>query len=111
MPTGSLPAHLNVTPFFQSDPPTWLIACVDAPVVTRTQSAGDPSRVRNETVTTIVVAVVPLRGATAASDNRVGPEPAQAGATAANSSATETTAAATTARWRAVGLESVWGLG
>jgi hypothetical protein len=63
------------------------------------------------TVTTIVVDGVPLRGATDGSARRVGPEPAQAGNTAAKTSTSATTAAAATARRRAVGLESIWGLG
>ncbi len=45
-PTGNLPAHRNVTPRFQSVPLTLDMAWVDPATLTRTQSAGEPSRLR-----------------------------------------------------------------
>jgi hypothetical protein len=81
-PTGSRPAHRYVTPRFQSVPLALVIVRVDPATVTRTQSAGDPSRFRYPTVIATVVVVVPERGDADASERRVGPEPAHAGATA-----------------------------
>src|SRR5215204_1435305 len=62
------------------------MACVDPATLTRTQSAGDPSRLRYVTAKTIVVLVVPLPGDTEAPDRRVGPAAADAGATRARTS-------------------------
>jgi hypothetical protein len=85
-PTRSVPDQRNVTPRFQSPPVTLAIAWVAPPTVTRTQSAGDPSRFRYETVMTIVVVGRPDRGETVGSDRRVGPDAAHAGATADSTS-------------------------
>lgn len=87
-PAGSLPDQRNVTPRFQSSPATRVIPRVDPATVTRTQSAGEPSRFRYETVITTVVVGWPVRGETVASDRRVGPAAAQAGTTADSTSTT-----------------------
>jgi hypothetical protein len=81
-PTGNRPAQRNVTPRFQSVPLVRAIVRVDPATVTRTQSAGDPSRFRYPTVIATVVVVVPERGDADGSERRVGPGPAHAGATA-----------------------------
>jgi hypothetical protein len=85
-PTGSLPDHRKVTPRFQSSPATRAIARVEPATVTRTQSAGDPSRFRYVTVTTTVVVGWPVCGETVASERRVGPAAAHAGTTADSTS-------------------------
>ena len=81
-PTGNRPAQRNVTPRFQLVPLVLAIVRVDPATVTRTQSAGDPSRFRYPTVIATVVVVVPERGDADGLERRVGPGPAQAGATA-----------------------------
>jgi hypothetical protein len=81
LPTGSRPDQRNVTPRFQSSPAIWLIAWVSPATRRRTQSAGEPSRFRYATVTTIAVAGVPESGDSEASNRRVGPEPAHTGTT------------------------------
>jgi hypothetical protein len=91
VPTGRRPAQRNVTPRFQSVPPDRVMLRVTPAIRTRTQSAGDPSRLRYETVTVMVVAVVPERGDAVGSDNFVGPAPAHTGA--ASDSATRIAAA------------------
>jgi hypothetical protein len=45
VPAGNLPDQLKRTPAFQSVPPV-LIACVEPATRTRTESAGEPSRLR-----------------------------------------------------------------
>jgi hypothetical protein len=55
VPSGSLPDQRYVTPLFQSDPPTCVIARVAPAIRTRTQSAADPSRLRYVTLIVIVV--------------------------------------------------------
>jgi hypothetical protein len=81
VPAGRRPAQRNVTPRFQSVPADRAMVRVTPAMRTRTQSAGDPSRLRYVTVTVIVVVVVPERGDAAGSDNFVGPAPAHTGAT------------------------------
>ena len=93
-PTGSRPLQRNVTPRFQSVPPTRAIACAVPPIVTRTQFAGDPSRLRYETVTTTDVVGYPLVGETDASNSFVGPAAAHAG-TAADKTSTSAASEAT----------------
>ena len=70
VPAGSLPLQANCTSFFQLTPPVRVIACVAPATLTRTQSAGEPSRLWYLTVNVIWVAVVPLPGEAAPSDRR-----------------------------------------
>jgi hypothetical protein len=86
-PTGRRPDQRNVTPRFQSVPLTRAMAWPVPPIVTRTQFAGDPSRLRYDTVTTMAVVGYPERGETAASDSLVGPAAAHTGTTLDRTSA------------------------
>ena len=92
VPAGSLPDQVNRTPPFQSVPPVVIAWAVPA-TRTRTQSTGEPSRLRYVTENEITVAVVPLRGDADPSESRVGPAAADTGATNARSSAIATTKA------------------
>lgn len=46
VPADSVPLHVNQTCCFQSVPLLWVMACESPPTLTRTQSAGEPSRFR-----------------------------------------------------------------
>jgi hypothetical protein len=82
VPAGSLPDHWKRTPCFQFVPEV-LMRCVAPATRTRTQSAGDPSRLRYVTEKAIVVSVVPLPGDADPFDSFVGPAAAEAGAASA----------------------------
>jgi hypothetical protein len=85
-PTGSVPDQVKRVPVFQLPVPDRTMAWLDPAAVTRTQSAGEPSRLRYVTVTVTTVCGVPERGDAPASDRRVGPEFAAAGAASAATS-------------------------